>query len=200
MLKNKLNYVIVVDYFLKIPWSRDTLFLNLTKCHHCLEIPVCPTYHSTMVHNSPPTSLLNSQSSTTSVTQPTAHAHFPQSIGQAVQTVKKLLKGSMHGPVTALLTYRANTCHGAIYRRLNYWWGDRYGQPSLSWRSHSLHSGHTWTSSDEQMTKAIGRLRQTPRCKTSTGDPDNIEVWVTTGNSRSHGRVTCSADAPRSYL
>ena len=136
----------------------------------------------------------------------TSSPHFPQRNGhveRAVQTVKKLVKGS-DDPYMALLSYRSTPLP---------WCGLSPAQLLMGRqiRSNIPQTSDTLTPQWPYLTDfrtANKKLKEKQKANFDSRHgvrplaeiPDDTQVWVTTDNRSSAGRVTTPADAPRSYL
>ena len=136
----------------------------------------------------------------------TSSPHFPQSNGQAergVQTVKKMLKGSKD-PFMALLTYRATPLPWCSLSPSQLLMG-RQIRSNIPQMTETLTPQWPYL---EEFRRANIEFKQKQKIDYDTRHgtrplpeiPTDTDVWVTTNNSRSPGRVTGPANTPRSYL
>ena len=136
----------------------------------------------------------------------TSSPHFPQSNGhseRAVQTVKKLLKGS-EDPYMALLSYRSTPLPWCGYSPAELLMG-RCIRSNLPQTLHSLapqwpylETFRKLNSEAKQKQKYDYDIRHGTRPLPDI--PNDTAVWVATDHNHSAGRVSGPANTPRSYL
>ena len=136
----------------------------------------------------------------------TSSPHFPQSNGhaeRAVQTVKKLLKGS-EDQYMSLLSYRSTPLP----------WCGLSPAELLMGRQLRSNIPHTTVTLTPQWPYLNGFRHSNSKLKQKQKEdydtrhgtrpladiPEETEVWVTTNNTHTPGRVTAHANTPRSYL
>ena len=136
----------------------------------------------------------------------TSSPHFPQSNGhaeRAVQTVKKLLKGSKDHYM-ALLCYRSTplTWCGLSPAELLMGRPTRCNipRPATAFTPQWPHLNSFRQQNDALKQKQKADYDNRHRTRPLLPIPNDSPVWITTNGNRSQGRVTAPADTPRSYL
>ena len=206
---NKSNYLLVVDYFSKYP---EVLQLTSTMSYPlwslCSRDMGCPRLSRAITdHNTLQQSSWVSQAHNYGFQHLTSSPKFPQSNGQAeqsVQTIKNLLKKSddLH---TSLLSFRVtpvvlrcdlSPAELSMGRRLrtSVPQTDKMLIPQWSY----LKTFRELNRNQKSKQKENFDLRH--RAKDLPAIPDDTEVWITTDSGPVSGRVISPTDRPRSYV
>ena len=136
----------------------------------------------------------------------TSSPHFPQSNGhaeRAVQTAKKLLKGSTD-PYLSLLMYRTtplpwcglSPAELLMGRRLRSNIPQTIGTLTPQWP----HLEDFRVANAELKQKQKSNYDSRHGARPLADIPNDTQVWVTTSGTQAPGQVTAHADTPRSYL
>ena len=207
---NGANYVIVTDYFSRFPevvklttTTSGSIISTLKSIFSRFGIP-----EEAVSDNGPQYASREFQDfgKAYNFKHTTSSPHFPQSNGhaeRAVQTVKKLLKGS-DDPYMSLLSYRSTPLPWCGLSPAELWMG-RQVRSNIPQTSDTLKPQWPYLGDFRQSNQKL-KAKQKANYDSSHGPrplaeiPDDTTVWVTTENQHSPGRVAAHADAPRSYL
>ena len=201
------TYIVVTDYF-----SRYPEVIKLTSTTSSAVISVLKSLFSrhgipqdVMSDNGPQyaSQEFTTFAKTYGFKHTTSSPHSPQSNGhaeRAVQTAKKLLKGSTD-PYLSLLSYQTTPlpCCGLSPAELLM---GRRLRSNIPQTTDSFIPQWPYLSAFQT---ANSKLKQKQKIDYDTRHgtrslADNTKVWVTTPNAEAPGCVTAHADAPRSYL